>query len=241
MAQEKLKLPRSSYEELCKIIKAYGRLEQPGPLEQVTTLSGIGKTNVSANNFFLTTVGIIQGGKMKEATPLGRELAQALEHNIPETISGKWREVVQKSDFLNKMALAVKIRNGMEASSLETHIAYSAGEPKSSSVMTGARAVIDILRSSGLVREEGDKIVPGEPISIVKTPEETVSVPVSTAPPSLHREEILLRDFARSAGKINLNIELRIDAKPSELEGLGAKLKDLLRSLSEVEGEDHTK
>ena len=137
---------------------------------------------------------------------------------------------MESSDFLNKMALAVKIRQAIEISNLEAHIAYSAGEPKSGPVMTGARAVIDILRSSGLIREEEDKIVPGEPISIRKTPEETVSIPLTppTSPPQLRQSNI------------NLNIELRIDVKPSELEGLAEKLKDLLKSLSEIHEENQT-
>ena len=71
---------------------------------------------------------------------------------MPEQISSSWRDIVENSEFLNKMVLAVKIRKSMEVSSLESHIAYSAGEAKSKPVMTGSRAVIDILKVSGLIK-----------------------------------------------------------------------------------------
>ena len=36
MPDDKVKLPRSSYDELCKIIKAYGRISKPASLDEVT-------------------------------------------------------------------------------------------------------------------------------------------------------------------------------------------------------------
>ncbi|GAG75358.1 unnamed protein product, partial [marine sediment metagenome] len=149
MAEDKVKLPRSSYDELCKIIMAYGRINQPAQLTHIVSVTGMGKTAISANNSFLSTIGVIEGGKYKTATPSGRELATALEHEIPEEISLKWRDIVENNEFLNKMVLAVNIRKSMQVTSFESHIAYSAGETKSKQVMTGARAVIDILRLTG--------------------------------------------------------------------------------------------
>lgn len=218
--QEKFRLPRSSYEELCKIIRAYGRLEKPASLAEVTQVSGIGKTLVSSNNTFLKAVEIIEGGMKKNATDKGRELARALEHDLPEQITKVWREVIEDSDFLSRMVAAVRIRKGMDISSLETHIAFSAGEPKSKSAMTGARTVIDIFRISDLVKEEDDKIVPAE--ELVRAPQEK---------PVVSAEETAAVDVPTPPG-VSLRIDVRIDAKPSELEGLGEKLKSLIESLS---------
>lgn len=225
MAQEKFKLPRSSYEELCRIIKAYGRLDRLAYLEEVTRLSGIGKTTVSSNNAFLLAVEIIEGGKTKIATDKGRQLAQVLEHNLPEEIMNAWGGIVEGSDFLNKMVLAVRIRKGMEISSLEAHIAYSAGQPKSKYVMTGARTVIDILRNSGLVKEEDDRIVPEE----IVPAKEAVSAPERKPAPSVTKVPTV--EVTTPSG-VSLHIEVHIDAKPSELEGLGEKLRALIESLS---------
>lgn len=227
MAQEKFKLPRSSYEELCKMIQAYGRLTKPSPLEEVTRLSGIGKSTVSANNAFLSGIGIIEGGKNKIATDAGRDLAKALEHadSLPEETIKAWRRIVEGSDFLNKMAQAVRIRRGMEILSLEAHIAYSAGEPKGQKVMTGARTVIDILRNSGLAKEEDDRIVAEE---IVRLEE---AVPPSIAKSISPVVEVPTQGVSTPPG-VSFHIELRINANPSELKGLGEKLKALIESLS---------
>ena len=86
MAEEKFKLPRSSYEELCKIIKAYGRLSQASSLDDVAKLCAMNKTAISANNAFLTNVGLIEGGRSKVSTGDGKKLSKALEHELPDEI-----------------------------------------------------------------------------------------------------------------------------------------------------------
>jgi hypothetical protein len=229
MPEEKVKLPRSSYEELCKIIQAYGLLTRAGSLDDVAARAGMSKTVISANNLFLSSIGLIEGGKAKAPTPKCTELAAALTHDIPDEIQRQWARVVQENEFLNKMALAVRIRRSMEASSLEAHIAYSAGEAKSSQVMTGARAVIDILRAAGVVKQQDGQLVSAE--SHVQTTKPESDLDGSTtriAAPTAPADTGVLH--AHGAGP-TIHINLRIDAKPSELEGLGAKIRKLLHEL----------
>src|SRR5215475_11556776 len=116
MAEDKFKLPRSSYEEICKIIKAYGRLTEPASLDEVAQLCAMNRTAISANNAFLVNVGLIDGGKKKSATLKGSELARALEHELPDQIQDRWARVVRENEFLGKMAAAVKIRGQMDSS-----------------------------------------------------------------------------------------------------------------------------
>lgn len=241
MAEDKVKLPRSSYEELCKIIKAYGRLTQPASLDAVSKLCAMGKTVISANNAFLANIGIIGGGKAKSATSKGEDLAKALEHDIPTQIQQNWARVIHENEFLNKMAVAVKIRKTMESSALEAHIAYSAGEAKAGPVMTGARAVVDILRAAGVVREVNGQLVADEPIGPVM-PQAPDVRDQPTAIKPLVSKEIVYPGGAPSATGISLAIQLRIDAKPGELKGLGIKIKALLREIQAKceDGENET-
>lgn len=220
MTQEKFKLPRSSYDELCKIIRAYGRLSKASTLNEVAEVSGIGKTIISANNTFLSAVEIIEGGNKKAITEKGYQLAQALDHDVQEEIEKNWRIIIEQNDFLSKMVLAVDIRRGMDISNLESHIGYSAGEPKSQQVMTGSRAVVDILRNSGLMEEENDQVVPSE--LLVSTGKEK-PIPSTIKPP-------VEKVFTPPA--LSINIEVHIDTKPSELEDLGEKLKTMIEILS---------
>ncbi len=231
MSDDKVKLPRSSYEELCKIIKAYGHVAESASLDEVSRLCAMNRTAISANNAFLVYIGVIEGGQSKAATARGKELAQALEHELPEQIEASWAHVVRETDFLGKMAAAVKIRGQMESSALEAHVAYSAGEAKSPPVMTGARAVVDILRTAGVVREQdGQLIASGSNLTSQDSSRTSASPSGGThsTPSTLQLET---RAVVAQAGGTSVRIELRIDAKPSELDGLGKKIRKLVQEI----------
>lgn len=159
MPEEKFRLPQSSYEELVKIIKAYGHINTPTAPAEVGRLAGMHETIVSANNAFLLAAGILEGGKKKVMTQRGKALATALEHELGDEIARNWREIVMGSEFLQRLVPAVKIRKGMERSTLQSHIAYSAGRPRSSRTMAGASAIVEMLGAAGLLQEEDGKLV----------------------------------------------------------------------------------
>ena len=225
MPRETVKLPRSSYEELRKIIIGYGKLPVPSGLDEVAQRTGINRTGISDNNAFLTATGIIEGGKKKSATSRGGTLARALEHEIPGEVETQWALIVQDNDFLKKMVQAVTIRKGMQRSQLEAHIAYSAGEPRTDAVMTGARAVVDILKASGLVIEEDGQITPtlsreGLPLADLTA---TESEPSRTG----------ISGKVRTRAGHAIAIQLNINATPSELEDLPSKIAKFLETLDE--------
>jgi hypothetical protein len=224
---EKIKLPRSSYEEIAKIISAYGARKVPSSLDDIAHATGINRTAISANNAFLTFVEVIEGGVKKNITSKGMKLSQALEHEMAEQIEEAWTEIIAENDFLSKMLQALKIRRGMELSQFENHIAYSSGEIKSAAVMTGARAVVDILLHSGVLRREGDKLLAdsSKPLGSVEGREETPSA--STPVTNIHMETAAGGDKTN----INLNIDLSISAEPDQLADLGQKIKALIDTI----------
>jgi hypothetical protein len=152
------RLPRSSYNELVRIIMAYGKANKPSSLDEISQLCGIHRIAISANNAFLSSVGVVEGGKAKLTTSKGLKLARALEHDQPAEIKQSWREIVFQNSFFQKMLTAIRIRRGFEVSAFESHIAFSSGEPKSAEVMTGARTVIAILREADAIREQDGKL-----------------------------------------------------------------------------------
>jgi hypothetical protein len=236
MTDEKVRLPRSSYEELCKIIKAYGQLETPASLSEISALSAIGSTKISANNSFLSYVQIVEGGNRKIATTMGRTLATALDHELRDKVASAWRNIIENNEFLNKMALAVRIRRGMDISTLVSHIAYNAGERKSGAALTGARAVVDILRASELIKEEDGKVVPGIPSSLLY--EEGPLRPEIDQKETLTKRlsdmgDIRIESMARQG--VTVNIDVQIQTTPADLDDLSIKLKAFLRKLREPE------
>lgn len=235
MTDEKFKMPQSSYEELTKVIKAYGHVTEPVGLEDVSRLVGLHTTIISRNAGFLTGAGILEPGQKKIATSLGRNLAHALEHEMPDEIRKCWRSVIDQTDFLTKILTAIKIRNGMDSSTLEAHVAYSAGQPKKPQFMTGARTIIDIIRAAELVTESDGKLVyaggEGSPESIKDT-ELPPSIPAtSTTPVSTVARQVVVAESQTPNCQIRINVS--ITCTPNDLDGLGAKLRNLLDTIGE--------
>jgi hypothetical protein len=237
MADVGFPLPVSSYKELVKIIQAYGRVGAEASLTDVARLAVMNETTVSGNNGFLVAIAVIQGGKKKTITPVGANLAHALEHeeSLPEEVASKWRTVVDANDFLQKVIAAVRIRKSMDESGLESHVAYSAGQPRTPAVATGARTVIDILEAARLLKEEGGNLIPlvAEPRPIPETVEKTLSISDTMAPMTDNTQTQLSQ--ATALGGVHLNIDVTVQCTPADLDDLGRKLRKLLRDFNEPE------
>jgi hypothetical protein len=233
---EEFPLPGSSYKELAKIIQGYGRIGGEASLADVAKLTAMNETGISANNKFLVAIGVVKGGKKKAITPIGAELATALEHNLIEEAAAKWRAVVDATDFLQKVIAAVRIRKGMDESSLESHVAYSAGQPKTPAVATGARTVVDILTAAGLLKDESGTLIATtpEPRPIPETVEKSLSISDSL---SMSDSPLVQRSFARSTriGGVQLNIDVTVQCTPKDLDDLGHKLRKVLQDFNEPE------
>ena len=197
----------------------------------VARVIGIHETIVSANNRFLVAVGIVQGGKKKTMTSTGRDLALALEHGMESEIRRNWRTIVDTTEFFQQVIAVVRIRKGMDESSLESHVAYSAGQPKTSRTLSGAGTVVEILKVAGLLKEDGGNLVAGTPE--VDKPTELQEqvltseplVPTETGPmptPGLH-----------APGGVNLNINVRIQCGPQDLDGLGQRLRKMIEDFNQ--------
>lgn len=232
MADDKFKLPGSSYDELCKIIMSYGHFDKPFSLDEAAQVTKMHKTQVSRNNGFLGAVGIIEGDKSKTTTTLGKRLARALEYEHSDEIALAWREIVLGNEFLLKMLAAVRIRKGMDESTLKSHIAYSAGQQKTSEVMAGARSIIDILESAELLAEKDGQLVP---TSLAfndsdQTSQESVTIN-QVSPATTHIYNQTVRAVQSPSG-VTVNIQIQVNVTPSELDDLGQKIKKLLEDLS---------
>jgi hypothetical protein len=230
-------LPGSSYKELVKIIRAYGRIAAEASLADVAKLAAMNETSISGNNKSLIALGIIKGGQKKTITPLGAELANALEHEMPEEIAAKWRAVVNATEFLEKVIAAVRIRKSMDESSLESHVAYSAGQPKTPAVATGARTIVEILTTAGLLKEDGGTLIAlaPEPRSIPETVEKSLSISDSLATSdNLVFSHGVTRAASRLGG-VQLNIDVTVQCTPADLDQLGHKLRKLLKDFNEPE------
>jgi hypothetical protein len=127
---------------------------------------------------------------------------------------------------------AVRIRKSMDESSLEAHVAYSAGQPKTAPVMAGAGTIVEILKLSGLLVEDGGSLVAVSPLDsrpdTVRTEPEIYPAPeVSPAPPESVPIPHVLSVPAVPGTPINVSIQIRVTCTAAELDGLGPRLRKI--------------
>ena len=233
--QQGFPLPGSSYKELIKIIQGYAQVSGEAVPIDVASVIAVHETIVSSNNKFLVAIGIVQGGRKKTMTATGRSLAHALEHNVQEEVSRLWRAIVDATEFLQKIIAAVRIRKGMDEASLEAHVAYSAGQPKTPRILTGAATVVEILKIAGLLKEDSGNLVAAS-IELDSLPDlESIGSPFTRETIASWANKPTL---ARATGDLKLSIAVSIQCTPEDLEGLGQKLRRIVDDFNEYKGRD---
>jgi hypothetical protein len=228
MAEREFRLPGSPYEELVNIIVAYGTRDEAARPGDVGKLDAVHQSSVSRNNGFLTQIGILQGESKKLITRRGRALALALARKDAEEIRQHWRAIVATNEFLQNVVAAVKLREGMLYPTVQAYVAHAAGQPRNKPVMTGAGAIVEILKTAGLLREEAGELVatfdgeldPVDAIAIDELSAET------------QEEEAVVSATVEAGEGAAVKIHLHVQCTADEIEGLAPRLKTLLRELS---------
>ena len=233
MAEREFRLPGSPYEELVNIIVAYGTREDAARSGDVGKLDSVHQSSVSRNNAFLVEIGVLQGDSRKMVTRRGRELAAALARKDRAETRNNWRAIVAASEFLQNVVSAVKLREGMLYPTVQAYIAHAAGQPRNKPVMNGAGAIVEILKTAGMLREEAGELVaifdeqPKEVLqengSLAETPEVGTSVVSATVDGSVPAD-------AGARPAVSIHVQVRCTA--DEIEDLAPRLKALVRALS---------
>ena len=237
MAEREFRLPGSPYEELVNIIVAYGTREETARGADVGKLDSVHQSSVSRNNAFLTEIGVLQGERKKLITRRGRSLAVALARKDGSEVRSNWRAIVAASEFLQNVVSAVKLREGMLYPTVQAYIAHAAGQPRNKPVMNGAGAIIEILKASGMLKEEAGELV----ATFDEQPEDTLPEDGSPAQILEPREPALTATVSEATGvpvdapagtspTISIHVQVRCTA--DEIEDLAPRLKALLRELS---------
>lgn len=233
---ENFKIPGSSYEELIKIIKAYGtaKVGMPMSLDAVAQTAGMDKTIVSRNNGFLVQLGIISEGNKKSPTQFGSDLGRAYSLKMDEQIVDLWRTSIDSDEFLSRMLSAIKIRNGMEKSSFINHILYSSGSNTNNNTRAGAATIIEIYKTAKLVEEIDGKIVA---LDVAKDSNEMGNVVSEGALQTITNTEPDTQFPIKSIKMAGTNITININLSPSmdDLDVLPEKLIRLINTLNEKE------
>ena len=237
MAEREFRLPGSPYEELVNIIVAYGTRDEAARSGDVGKLDSVHQSSVSRNNAFLTEIGVLQGESKKLITRRGRSLAVALARKDGVEVRSNWRAIVAASEFLQNVVSAVKLREGMLYPTVQAYIAHAAGQPRNKPVMNGAGAIIEILKASGMLREEAGELV----ATFEERPEDAVPEDGSPAHAYETVESVIaMGEAAQTPTGISpgvpasptVSIHVQIRCTADEIDDLAPRLKTLLRELS---------
>ena len=246
MAAGGFRLPGSPYEELVNIVVAYGTRDEASNPGDVGKLDSVHQSSVSRNNAFLAEIGVLRGEREKLITRRGRALALALARKDQAGIRRHWREIVATNEFLQNLVSAVKMREGMLYPTLQAYVAHAAGQPRNKPVMTGASAIVEILKAAGLLREEAGELVAtfdeleealeaDEPVSADGASPEVSLVPDTSAdepPPDVPKsqEEPAVSTDVEAGPPVSIHLHVQCTA--DEIEDLAPRLNALIRQLS---------
>jgi hypothetical protein len=230
MAEERFRLPGSSYQELVKIIRAYGQVPENASPKDVADRAVVNETVVSRNNAFLVGVSVLAGGRKKSMTTAGKALSQALEFDMPDQIAAAWRAIAAENEFLRKVVSAVRIRGGMDITALRNHVAYTAGERRTPKTLTGAGAVIDVLLAANLLVDQDGKIVASD-----------LSDSLPGATPELERsmtgklvdKREQRREPQPGQSQVSISININLNCGPEDIDDLAPRVKRLVSDLQE--------
>lgn len=230
---DRFKLPGSSLDEVFKVVQGYFSFGRTASLSDIAKNTGMHESSISRNVGFLLSIGILQGGRDKSITDLGKNLGLALLHNVQEDIEAILSDIVAEDEFLRNVLAAVRIRKGMDESSLRSHIAYSAGLSKNVST-AGTGAVIELLKRSGNLKAEDGKLVVSTPIARATS--------VETSASQERSESVATQSVARTieaTSPFSISIKIEVQCSPQDLDGLGLKLRKVVDDFSRQDGTAH--
>jgi len=172
------------FEILNKIMVGYLKVQadkEPKSYSEVAGVSKVAENNVILNAKFLSYIGILEGerGQFK-LTPDGKRYAQALDWGKLEEANSVLKEVLKDKALTRRTLGFVDINKPVSKEDLVGQIAIIAGVPKEPRFNTGIKAFVDMLMSSGLIKEDTEgKLSTEKPVEPMKakTEEEITSKP----------------------------------------------------------------
>jgi hypothetical protein len=238
MAESPFRLPVAGFEQISRILRSYLASAKGAPfvavkLDDVAKRAAMNKTAVSGNNAFLASIGLIEGGHNKHLTESGVRAALTLDHPGTDDAYRAWSDVIETSPDLERVVDAVRIRRGMDEDALLSHIVLTAGVPKTTRSLTGARTIVDILEFAGVLKESDGTFtvdVPDELSDSGATRARSSpggQAPIADQPISPGRRSSASAPFV-------LNVHVWVAAKETDFNELADELKQLLSKLSET-------
>ncbi|QTN30768.1 hypothetical protein HZ994_00660 [Akkermansiaceae bacterium] len=231
MSKDKeFKLPGSGYDVVCKVLHAYVVCGKgKASLGDVAAKAGIDSTMVSRNNGFLLSIGALQGGRDKELTGPGRDLAIAIGNNIDEDIKQNWKQVFLGCERTKSVLDMVKIQKGITKSQFTAKVASALGLVVNPTTKTGINTLTDIFEKAQLLKQDDGKYVVHEDALTVQPADEKEEIksdpdsdpepdPVSVKKEMYHGDSTNNRSSGSPEIHINVQVHISPESTPEQIE-----------------------
>ncbi|MDH8676948.1 hypothetical protein QE109_02250 [Fusibacter bizertensis] len=146
-------LPATNYDVIEKVIMSYSNQKKPVTNEDIAQISGLPEHQVSRNNKFLVENGLIEGGKTKSVTDIGSRLGRALQHGKSDIVSDILKEIISANESLSELITYVRLQKNLDKDKFADHILYCSGQATNQYSKAGAKCIVDIFFSSGILEE----------------------------------------------------------------------------------------
>jgi hypothetical protein len=152
MSEEVFSLPISAYDVITKILHAYvlcgnGKVS----LNDVASRAGMNRTLVSGNNAFLVSIGLLDKGRDKQLTPVGRALAVALGNGIVDDIRRCWRDVLTGCTATKSVIDMMRIQKTISENDIQGRVASCLGVVAAGAGRTGINTLVDLFVKAEVV------------------------------------------------------------------------------------------
>ncbi|MBM4346765.1 MAG: hypothetical protein FJ107_01385 [Deltaproteobacteria bacterium] len=215
---DRLELPGSGYDVIEKILHAYVLCgDKPVTLDDVSAKAGMHKTQVSKNSAFLSSIGVIAGGKRKALTSQGKDLALAIGNKVADDIVRQWNKVLTESVNSRGILDMIRVQGALSKETLLGKTASILGLIDDKNTRTGLNCLLEVFQKSGLLVEQDGSFslsrVALKEESIDRSSEKERFTPSSEERSKPPIDPTKVHNFVPPA--VHIDIQIHIDASAS--------------------------
>jgi hypothetical protein len=148
---------------LTKIILAFqkaGADQKAVPIDEIAQISGISASNISINNRFFLSIGLLEGTRGSyKLTTAGSQYAKALDWGRLEEAQSILKKTIKDKPLVQKTVNFVDLNKPVSKDDLSAKIAGFAGVPNEQRFSVGIRAFVEMLTLSKILEETKDGLL----------------------------------------------------------------------------------
>ena len=158
-AKTEFAMPGASWNTVKRIIKAYyaAHEDNQSTVESIATLAGMARPNISRNNNFLRSIGVVEENQFR-LTQLGVRLAMGLTKKDQSLVVESLQEIINKTEKLKRIVRTVQARGEITENSLRNEAKLSLNLNEKSPGVGYLRTLVEFMYESRMLELKNGKV-----------------------------------------------------------------------------------